>query len=42
MGDSPHARALWQVFEPYHAVVYFAPDVKSAFEDVGLPGFWRG
>ena len=42
MGDAPHARALWQVFEPYHAVVYFAPDVKSAFEDVGLPGFWRG
>jgi len=42
MGDAPHARALWQVFEPYHAVVYFAPDVKSAFEEVGLPGFWRG
>jgi hypothetical protein len=36
------ARALWRVMEPYHAVVYFAPDVKSAFEDVGLPGFWRG
>jgi hypothetical protein len=28
--------------EPYHAVVYFAPDVKSAFEELGLPGFWRG
>jgi hypothetical protein len=28
--------------EPYHAVVYFAPDVKSAFEDLGLAGFWRG
>ena len=28
--------------EPYHAVVYFAPDVKSAFEDLGLSGFWRG
>jgi hypothetical protein len=22
--------------------VYFAPDVKSASEDLGLPGFWRG
>jgi hypothetical protein len=42
MGDAPRARALWRVSEPYHAVVYFAPDVKSAFEDVGLPGFWRG
>ena len=28
--------------EPYHAVVYFAPDVKSAFEEIGLSGFWRG
>jgi Helix-turn-helix family len=28
--------------EPYHAVVYFAPDVKAAFEDLGLSGFWRG
>ena len=28
--------------EPYHAVVYFAPGVKSAFEDLGLSGFWRG
>ena len=42
MDDAPRARALWRVFEPYHAVVYFAPDVKSAFEDLGLPGFWRG
>jgi hypothetical protein len=36
------ARALWRVLEPLHAVVYFAPDVKTAFEDVGLYGFWRG
>jgi helix-turn-helix protein len=42
MGDASRARALWQVSEPYHAVVYFAPDVKSAFENLGLPGFWRG
>jgi hypothetical protein len=36
------ARALWRVLEPLHAVVYFAPDVKTAFEDAGLHGFWRG
>ncbi len=42
MSDVRLARALWRVMEPYHAVVYFAPDVKSAFEDLGLPGFWRG
>ncbi len=42
MDDSPLAEALWRVFEPFHAVVYFAPDVKSPFEDLGLAGFWRG
>ena len=42
MSDVRLARALWRVMEPYHAIVYFAPDVKSAFEDLGLSGFWRG
>jgi hypothetical protein len=42
VSDVRLARALWRVVEPYHAVVYFAPDVKSAFEDLGLSGFWRG
>jgi hypothetical protein len=40
--DARFARALWRAMEPVHAVVYFAPDVKTAFEDVGLRGFWRG
>jgi Helix-turn-helix family len=40
--DARFARTLWQAIEPIHAVVYFAPDVKTAFEDVGLHGFWRG
>ena len=42
MDDARFARTLWQAIEPIHAVVYFAPDVKTAFEDVGLDGFWRG
>ncbi|HKA94492.1 MAG TPA: hypothetical protein VKE97_11860 [Acidimicrobiia bacterium] len=42
MEDARFARATWRVLEPLHAVVYFAPDVKTAFEDVGLHGFWRG
>jgi hypothetical protein len=42
VSDVRLARALWRVMEPYHAVVYFAPDVKSAYEDLGLFGFWRG
>jgi hypothetical protein len=36
------ARRLWQLFEPYHALTYFTPEARQAFEDVGLRGFWRG
>lgn len=42
MDDARFARALWRVLEPLHAVVYFAPDAKTAFEECGLHGFWRG
>jgi len=37
-----HARRLWRVLEPYHAVTYFAPEAHQAFKDVGLRGFWMG
>jgi len=33
---------LWSLFEPIHAVTYFAPQARSAFEAAGLRGFWRG
>jgi hypothetical protein len=33
---------MWRLFEPIHAVTYFAPHVPAAFERVGLRGFWRG
>jgi hypothetical protein len=36
------ARALWTLFEPLHAVTYFAPEGRAAFEAAGLRGFWRG
>lgn len=36
------SRRLWTLLEAYHAVVYFAPEVREAFEAVGLRGFWRG
>ncbi|HMG26857.1 MAG TPA: hypothetical protein VKH36_08595, partial [Acidimicrobiia bacterium] len=42
MDDARFARALWRVLEPLHAVVYFGPNAKTAFEEVGLRGFWRG
>jgi hypothetical protein len=36
------ARQLWALFEPIHAVTYFAPQCRAAFEEAGLRGFWRG
>lgn len=36
------ARRLWQLFEPYHAITYFAPECHAAYEQAGLRGFWRG
>lgn len=35
-------RAMWTLFEPVHAVTYFAPEARAAFEAAGLRGFWRG
>jgi hypothetical protein len=35
-------RRMWSLFEPIHAVTYFAPQARSAFEAAGLRGFWRG
>ncbi len=36
------ARRMWTLFEPIHVVTYFAPEARSAFEDAGLRGYWRG
>ena len=36
------ARQLWQLLEPVHGVVYFAPDAQARFEEIGLKGFWMG
>jgi hypothetical protein len=33
---------MWTLFEPVHAVTYFAPEGRAAFEQAGLRGFWRG
>jgi hypothetical protein len=33
-------RYLWQVMEPYHALVYFAWEKKDRFEAIGLKGGW--
>lgn len=36
------AARLWQRYEPYHAVVYFAPEARDLFREAGLSGFWMG
>jgi hypothetical protein len=35
-------RRMWSLFEPVHAITYFADDALGAFEAAGLRGFWRG
>jgi hypothetical protein len=43
VADAAHtARSMWTLFEPIHAVTYFSPEARSAFERAGLRGFWRG
>jgi hypothetical protein len=36
------ARRLLDRFEPVHAVTYFTPEARSAFDAVGFRGFWMG
>ncbi|MER6071626.1 hypothetical protein ABT187_22800 [Streptomyces sp. NPDC001817] len=36
------ARALWERYEPVHDLVYFAPEVHSAADALGMRGFWMG
>src|SRR5260370_36184543 len=33
---------MWTLFEPIRGVTYFASEARSAFEQAGLRGFWRG
>jgi hypothetical protein len=43
VADTAHAaRSMWTLFEPIHAVTYFAPEARSAYEQAGLRGYWRG
>ena len=40
--DPRTPRLLWQLFEPVHAVTYFAPETQQAAAELGLRGFWAG
>ncbi len=33
---------MWALFEPLHAIAYFADEPRAAFTAAGLRGFWRG
>jgi hypothetical protein len=37
-----HARLMWTLYEPIHAVTYFTPESLASFQAAGLRGFWRG
>lgn len=36
------ARTLWLLFEPIHAVTYFAAECEERYRALGLKGFWMG
>src|SRR5712692_11211817 len=36
------ARDSWKTLEPYHAMIYFAPEARTAFTALGLKGYWMG
>ena len=40
--DSAVARRMWVAGEPLHALTYFAPAARAAWQEAGLRGFWRG
>jgi hypothetical protein len=40
--DASLARRTWTAIEPYHAVVYFAPETADAAKEVGLKGYYMG
>ena len=36
------SRHMWRVTEPFHAVAYFAPEPRAAYDAAGLKGGWMG
>jgi Helix-turn-helix family len=39
-GRESRARRLWRALEPYHAIVYFAPESQAACTGLGTRGYW--
>ena len=43
VGREPRlARRFFDRFEPVHAVTYFSPESRAAFDGLGFRGFWMG
>ena len=40
--DPALARRIWQLIEPCHACVYFAPEARARYDKAGLKGGWMG
>src|SRR5215472_7758135 len=40
--DLALSRRARRMFESYHSMIYFAPEARQAFLDVGLKGYWMG
>ncbi|MEU7428481.1 hypothetical protein [Streptomyces sp. NPDC040750] len=36
------ARGMWELYEPVHDLVYFAPEARRAADALGMRGFWMG
>lgn len=37
--DPVMARKMWRTLEPYHGLIYFAPEATAAYEALGVRGF---
>lgn len=42
MREPQLARRFYDRFEPVHAVTYFSPESRAAFDGLGYRGFWMG
>ena len=42
MSETSLSRRAWTLFEPIHAIVYFAPEARATYAAAGLRGGWMG
>jgi hypothetical protein len=38
--NQPAARTMWRLYEPIHAITYFAPETRAVTDALGLRGGW--